>query len=496
MIPPTIIFACAEPDTFVFLVPILCIAFALRILPSIGTRGIGNDPHLHLLIAKETNKRGKIPEKIEQYLGPNDNTNPSFLSIVLAPFLRIFSPSTLLKYFNPLLECLNIVLFYLVMSRFLSNTIGLYACIFYAFSPILVSNSATLIVRPLAILFYNLYFYSIWISYYESNILFFVLSILSLSFLLYTHRSSIQVCLASCIILSIFYLGTNLPLYFIISIILSITSNVIIHKGKYIKMVKDHSKFFFGYPTGPLNLKSFLANPILIGGFLFSIISLTNIIFKLNPLNVFVVVSPLGPFAWFCVLQFISVLLFYFLDLWGRYSTAYLPFLVIPSCVLTSMLINEWIIVPFNYYLFALIILASLFLCLRNINLTKKATIPRISEPLLSLFNLTKRENDARIICLPPEYCRPLAFYTGKKVLYAEGFASIHWFQENLDQFQNNIKKGNLEPARRVIRKFSITHIFIDTDRFQSHFIRDLPCKLLFKEKQYELYELQPLPML
>jgi hypothetical protein len=478
------------PD-IIFLVLVLCLAFIIRVLPSLKTRGIGNDPHFYLLAAREIKEKRKIPEKIDQLIGPDYNTKPPLLSIVLSFFLRVFSSSNILKYFNPFLDCLNIVLIYIFISEFASGTIALFTCVFYAFTPILVQSANTLIPRPLAIFLFNITVFSLWKAFVESNFVFFGLCVLSLSLLLITHRSSVQISLGVLFFLSIFYLGSSFPFYILGSILLGIAVNVLVNRRRFILMVREHLKFVFDYPTGPLELQRILANPPIMGGLFFVMISLIGILVEIGVAKIVLLVPSLSPFIWFFILQLVGALLFYALDFWGRYSGAYFPFVAIPSCFLTAVLIIEWVNEPFNYILFALILSVSLFFCLRNNAAVKKNTL-RITNPLLSLFEFIESENGSRILCLPSDYCHPIAYYTRQKVLYGGEFASIAWFRENLDPILPELNKGNIEPLKAAIQKFSITHIFIDSRKIQSHFIRDLACKLVIKKEEYELYDVRP----
>jgi hypothetical protein len=320
----------------------------------------------------------------------------------------------------------------------------------------------------------------LWNSFVGSSIPFFCLFLLSLSLLMTTHYSSTQAILGVLIFLLFFFAGSSFPLYIIGSIFLCVISNLLLYRGKYIKMAKDHLHFFFRMPAGPINFNEVGLNLPLLFALLFSIL------FCFNLLTHILVLPNLDPFTQFCMLQLLGTVSIYVLDVWGRTSN-YLTFALAPSCILTAILIDKWLNEPFGILLFTSTILISFFLSLRTAKIARN-TVIHINKPLLLLFEWIRKQNDARIICFPAEYCRPLAYYTGKKVLYASGWKGVVWNKDFLNPMYEEVKKGNIIMLEKAIHSFAITHIFIDTTKFDSTFLNKIPNRLLRKENEYCLF--------
>jgi len=268
--------------------------------------------------------------------------------------------------------------------------------------------------------------------------------------------------------------------------LLSVILNLLLYRRKYIKAIKDHLNFFFNQPASSINFNRIGVNSPILFALLFSMMVPLNIMLNFNLLKYKLVLPDLDPFTWFCMLQLIGTLFIYLVDVWGRTSN-YFTFALAPSCILTAILINEWFNKLFGDLFFASILLISLFLSLNAAKNARNAYL-HITKPLLLLFEWISKQNNARIICFPAEYCRPLAYYTGKKVLYASGWEGVVWSEKYLSPMYEEVERGNMALLEKVIHSFAITHIFIDATKFHPGFLNKIPVKLLKKEKQYSLF--------
>lgn len=460
---------------------IIIVAYRIRYVTN---RPAWGDAFTYLRVAKEIAKHKRIPSHLSFYWTGADNgdrfTLPPLLMILLSPFSNL--PYKLIIHFSFVFDLLISITVYLAAYHIFHCTVlqALLASLICLITPMNCVTSASLTPRPLGLFLFLLFCIFLTLFQTHGNILFFLLSSISIALLLLSQRMITQIVLiVTPTIVICFYMFFHLDLFFIIfSIIVGILIAMLLTWGGYIRIISDHfNRIKLHAKHGDqTKFKKRFGNPLQI--------------IKANPWMFFLIIflspdRPLDASLYMIIGYIIGIIVLAEIWILGNganhiYFSAPLVALALSDNLFSSALMN------FSLFVVGLI---CFFIIIREY---KTFGQKHINQYWLECFDFINKNNmSGRIMVLPNISCPPLIYYT-QLDLIAAGHGS------NAMAFNRLILQKNMSDIRFLsdfIRKNKVNYLLVDTRNYPNinklKFLVDNAFKTLFRNESLTLLSLE-----
>jgi hypothetical protein len=406
--------------------------------PQLKFKYVGSDSFYHLQVIREIRKNKlKLPEEIDAYSVSGAYTYPPLLHYIFAILPEKYE-MVLYRYFSAIVDTIQCVLVYGIGWVLFGRNAALISTVIYAVIPKNIGMTSSFNPRPLGNLFVSCSVVALLLYVHTGMWMFVVLSVILNSLVLHSHKLSTQFLFFLSVVLSLCF-GVKkgiLGLMPIGTLLLGFLFAIIISKGHYMVVLKDHIRFLrFHFKSGNFSGKKIMGNPL-------------NIL-KYNPwlfLLVFLVVKSnvfvsLNAILLVCVAT--SVFL-YFFWVWGD-SSRYLEYASLPSAILCGGLLDNNID-AINSILFGVIVV----MCIVAVcAYWKKANFVVDENFVKCLKYFTTISEKEKVLCLHVDGNYIAAYFSNQQIIGGEAnFKGLKYnleelfpgtFKENLSEFMAKI---------------------------------------------------------
>jgi MFS family permease len=483
-------------------VAIGAISFYLRIKSRLSQRNFGIDSWYFLLYSEELRKDKRIPVKIpyflldieEQWYPPG---LPILLAIIPPKFLRSFH-WLISAFIDTLSNLLIYGLTYIITRDF---RISLGAGVFYATSPLLITQNSNLNGRAMGAFLLNVYLAGAYFYLYMSG-MWLILMLISALMILFTHKFTTQFLFVISIYLAVAYLN----IIFLAIPVSAVIFAIFVSKGFYYKILKGHAQILWFWSR---NLVYSGAHQIYdssvykdeykakekrgCGGV--AAAKHYFILIKVQFLFMFVItclyvyfgrqgLGSAGIFFFHCFLcNFLCVsIVSYFKPLkflgegwryftFGAFSTSFIfSYLFLAKAGI------------FGVVLYAVFILTNIFIIRRISKEQKKNILARVSDDLKLVLNKLKGLPRDNVLSLPFSNSEHIAYFCRKKTLWgAHGYG-----YDRLEDFWPVLRK----PIEYFIEKYNLAYCLLNKEYVN---IGDLclriPYEIICEQNEFLLLE-------
>lgn len=485
---------------------LVLIAFLLRVRPRLSQKNFGIDSWYFLLYADEFRKTKKIPVKFPYFmLDIEEQRYPPALPMLLALF-----PQKFLEQYHwaisAFLDTVQMVVLYLISYALSKNLLfSSLAALFYAASPILVTQNSNLNSRALGALFLTLILVSLYGYIVFTSFLFLALSIIFGVMLLHTHKLATQQMVFILIGFSIIYLNPVYA-YILIGIFLSA---VIVSGGFYVKIMNGHMEIlkFWNKNLNYLWSHQIYESPIYLnkmkvktmkgcGGIAsnklwlrlaklqFAIIA-AAIIFCVFIYRRSLTVSDIFFIRWFFINIFCIIIISYFkpLKFLGE-GQRYFTYGIFPASflLLRFAFLSLGVIAIIVFVCLAVIFIINLALIMKIHNEQKKNILAAIDSELEEMLSYIKDLPRDNIMSFPVSYCEHIAYFCKKKTLWGAHGSGYDRLQDFFPIL--------LKPIEYFINYYGISYCLLNEKYALLNDIKpSINYKIIKENAQYRLLE-------
>lgn len=468
-----------EPFFLIGLV-IPCLTFLFEIYPRLLNRKFGVDIWTHLLYLKEYRRQGKMPRDIGEkrgFLVPGDYDYPPIFILILSRFpLKLVEKYEFI--FSPFFDfILNISIFFI--SFYLTSNIylSILTQAIYTLTPIIILENSSATPRSIGYSLFNFLFISLFLYLQNGQIGFLLLVLFCGTLIFLSHRFTTQGFFFFSIFFSIFEKNILFLGVFVISLILAIT----LSSGFYLKVLKGHlgnlhfwyknSKFRFyhqikgsyeEHKTQDFIFKlynQFLKFPPFVLGItnpwtfpaLFMLFSYDNLNYIEGRLFFLVL------FSYFLALATTWVPTFRFLGEGQRY----LELTAFPAAFLSSKFLMENLNSFFGQFLSSAYIFIGFASLITIIVIQRKGIIKdelrTVTPDIQKMFSYLKSlKRKPRLLCIPHQITTNTIYHTGCSVFVNANYESMN----KISEVYPYVKK----PLRMIMKKYALDMILLNED--------------------------------
>lgn len=426
-----------QPLTVTVAAVVLVISLVVRCLDALRFQAFGVDTFANLLYARKMKggslclyKTGKIvyPPELPRLLKHLDG-RVSVRAMHVIP--KVFDVLT------------AVVVFIFTFWATESEVAAILALSLYSFSPINVINGYGIGTRSIGSFFFAstilltyLSTFGGWTAYVA-----FVFSVLSSVLMMLVSRIAYK----SYFILSVAMLFlapfNMLSRALLLVSATSLATTLLITRGRFIDDFKGQVFLINFFRKRKSKGKSLIKRVVLV--FYYDLSWLVGVLAAISGADVF-----LG--AWLLVIAGLS-----FAWPWGE-GERHIALGSVPASILAASYLHE------RYLLVAALILAveAIVIARVSLKLLKGRYFVSVDKPLQSVFDTVRKiDEPTLILCLPPVYSAPVAYFVEKEVLYGESSSieGVIFQGEILDEL------GTTEGLRRLVSQYGVTHVFVDT---------------------------------
>ena len=431
--------------TIILVAFVLALSIMLRSVDVFRFYAYGGDTFANLLYSKWLKGGSRNLYKIGKIVWP-----PLLPRLLYHLPLRLRARALIPKIFD-VLTSVTVFLFTLWSTG--DKFIAFLALLFYTASPINIATGWGISSRNIGSFFLAFTLLASYVAIFDANVryILLLLAIVSGVLMMFTSRIAYKsyyiLAVATIILWQVEILFAVVLLIAILSFVLCL----LITRGGFINDLKGH-----------IFLINFFRNRRVKKG---SIVKRIVIIFKYDlwwVVGVLAFISGTSALSLNDTNLFLSTWLFTMIALsflwpWGE-GERHIMFGTAPASILAASYLSKHplMIIP-------LLILETYNIIKRMLSLLKGKNPVSVDESMLKLFKIMKETiGDSLILCLPPYYSFPVAYFTEKKVLYGEMSSEegILFQAEVLDSIHT---EENLE---ELVTKYSVTHLFVDKDQF------------------------------
>jgi hypothetical protein len=457
------------------LVVILLFITAIIIWPRLRFgRHFGTDIYLSLLLLKHTNKLGKLPKKIPEYLMDKDLDYPFLLPYLMAKISRNIAT----KYYWVLPSILNAITITVafIATNYLQEQVSLFAFVLAFLYPAYIEENNTLTARVLGLCIFNIAFLDVLLYLRTQNPYLLILFIACGLLIFLTHKFSSQ----NFILLSIFSAIFARDLLLISSIVILVVFIATI--PTYRKILQGHwnvLKFWHEERDSMIaktrdffSLK-FLADRVV-----------KNAVFNL-PLPIiillpFVIVSftkfsTIDMFSFIYLVMIAAIIIITthipFFAIFGE-GWRYGAYLVVPTLIFLNTNI-PYLNKNYLFLLTALLILLDIFMQIR---------INRSSEQLddaMDVAEYLKKLKNRRMFP-PPGYYAFFAYYTSHKIMSGISTNNLREICDSGWFFRTS--------ADKYLKKYDVNTIIQAKNQNLKSEVKKLGFKKTFENKSFRVY--------
>ena len=426
---------------------LMALGLWLRRLPSRGGHVRGVDAWFYLLYAGALRRQRRLPAQLQHFvLDIKEQWYPPLFPALLALLPETWRVRAK-EWVSPIVDVLQLLLLLLTAAFFVAEpTAVLLAGLIYAVTPTLVYEHSTLNSRALASLIFTLVMLSLWGLLSQGGWHWIVVGGFAGALLLLTHKMATQLLAFFVLALSLIerrgdILGVG---------VLAVIGAFALSGGFYLKVLRGHLEIlrFWRRHFSNLNAHQVYDSPLYQGprplaapvrrfyeGGIAWIWRMVGLLLAHNPWAILFPVllwsQPGDQFGAFLILWtglgYIAVILTTFapsLRLLGE-GFKYIKFVVFPLAILTGRVLGAWPEI--------LLTLPFLGLCGAAIwKFQKGRALEIIDTDFLHVVDFLKTDPRDRIASIPCHACDPLAYLTGKRVLWgahSAGYEKLEpWF--------------------------------------------------------------------
>jgi hypothetical protein len=428
-----------HPITIILAAILLALSIILRSVDIFRFNALGVDTFANLLYSEGFEN---VPSRLYKV---GKIVYPPFLPALLRR-LRVFLSTRQLhlvpKFFD-ILTSLAIFFFTLWLSG--NESAALLALLIFTFSPISVINSYGISARNIGSFFFASACLTSYIAMSVSDMKFvmIILAIASSVLMIFTSRIAYKSYYILTVVITFLLPLRNMFAVFLLVSVVSLFLSLLLTRGKFLDDIKGQVFLINFFRKRRAKEKTATKRTALV--FYYDLWWCPAILAIIGGADLFLA-------AWLLTMVSLS-----FLWPWGE-GERHIALANVPASILAgSYLVHQ------PYLAAALLFLEAVIIIRISIRVLHRRYLVTVDRPLYDLFNSMKNiEGDPLFLCLPTLYNLPLAYFTGKKVLYGESSSQEGvLFQAEVD---DSVKTET--GVEELASKYPVTHLFVDRSKF------------------------------
>ncbi|MEK7517283.1 MAG: hypothetical protein AAB583_01945 [Patescibacteria group bacterium] len=488
-------------ELFIYALPISVLGFIFEAYPRFLNRGFGVDIWTHLLYLREYHRQKGIPKRIENgFLVSGKYDYPPAFILILSRF-----PQRLVEryefVFSPFFDFIHLLIIFFISFQLTNSLfIALITQSLYILTPIIVLENSSATPRSLGYTLFTIMLMSLFIYTQQGNMVYFLVSIFSGSFIFLSHRLTTQGLLFFLLFFTLY--GRNI--IYIGVFFLSFFLALLFSKGFYLRVLQGHvGNLKFWYK----NIEYRFAHQIRgnyreykTQDFVFSVynqflkfppfvLAVTNT-WTLPVFYIFFFLMPSDPLMQKMVLWVIFSYALALSTTWvprlrflGE-GQRYLELSAFPTAFLSAWLLNHWLTTPYSLTVASGYIFVGICALITIVVIQKKAIIKdklrTLTPSLQKMYDyLRSLKQKPKLLCIPHQITTNTIYHTGCPVLVNADYTNI----EKISDIYPFLRK----PVKEIMREYGLDAILLNEDYAA---IQDLRLKNYHILKRYNNYVL------
>ncbi len=372
---------------------------------------IGKDTFYHLLIAREMRQNGHLPDMVDRFSEPERYDYPPLMHVLLAQIPKEWDKAA--QYLSPLVDTVVAGGIFLFCLNVATYEVALVAMAVYCFTPFAIDISFYLSPRSFANAFLVLCLIATYYTLGTFSLLPFVISVVSASLVLLTHRLTAQSLSAVLVTEAVVFLDFTPIVILLASVILAI----LLTRGFYLRVLRGHIDFI-------RVLGARLLDPEARKGHSNLISNIKVILFNLPIITILPILliwtlpsSPLLIFALAWVLGLIIISCMWVIGEGHRHMAN--------SVAALAIIVGSWAMG--SNMIWIVILLLALSLTLSSFKIWRLSIQPEdsgvMSLEVLQACNAVRRMGSPQdvILCLPTQLSYNVAYFSGAIIAQSSG---------------------------------------------------------------------------